>query len=179
MLPDVVTSLSRTGKKRRLWTPGPETVTVDHHRSAIVRMLPHRDPFLLVDSISAVDLRAGAITAHRRIDPSDPVFRGHFPGYPIYPGVLLLETMGQAGICLLSFHLRKSTAVGDDAHPLDVRALKIHTALFQAEVRPGDELTILGSIVTHDDYGAVCAGQILVHDNIAAFAVMEVHLVQA
>ena len=39
--------------------------------------------------------------------------------------------------------------------------------------------SILGSIVTHDDYGAVCAGQILVHDNIAAFAVMEVHLVQA
>lgn len=178
MEPDLVTSLSRSGKKRRLWTPGPDTVTVDHHRSAVVRMLPHRDPFLFVDRVSAVDLRAGGIAAHRRIDPADPVFRGHFPGHPIYPGVLLLETMGQAGICLMSFHVRKSTDVGD-ARPLDVRALKIHTALFQEEVRPGDDLTILASIVTHDDYGAVCAGQILVRESIAAFAVMEVLLVQA
>lgn len=179
MQPELVTSLSRTGKKRPLWTPGPDTVTVDHRRDAVVRMLPHRDPFLFIDRVSAVDLRAGGVVAHRRIDPQDPVFRGHFPGYPIYPGVLLLETMGQAGICLLSFHLRGSTDVGGDAHPLDVRALKIHTALFQSEVRPGDDLDVLASIVTHDEYGAVCAGQILVRGSIAAFAVMEVHLVQA
>ncbi len=178
MEPDLVTSLSRIGKKRRLWTLGPDTVVVDHGRSAVVRMLPHRDPFLFVDRVSAVDLRVGGIAAHRHIDPADPVFRGHFPGHPIYPGVLLLETMGQAGICLMSYHVRGSTDVGD-AHPLDVRAIKIHTALFQEEVRPGDELTILGSIVTHDEYGAICAGQILVRESIAAFAVMEVLLVQA
>jgi len=177
--PDLVTSLTRTAKKRRLWTPGPMTVPVEHGRAAVERLLPHRDPFLFVDLITSVDLDQQAISGRRRIDPQDPLFVGHFPGYPIYPGVLQLETMGQLGICLLSFVRRGSTRVAPDTTPLDVRALKIHTALFQAEVRPNDDLEILGTLLTHDDYGAVCAGQILVREQIAVFAVMEVHLVQA
>lgn len=179
MDPEIISALSRTAKKRRLWSPGPMTVRVEHGRSVVDRLLPHRDPFLFVDLVTSIDLDQQAISGRRRIDPEDPIFAGHFPGYPIYPGVLQLETMGQLGICLLSFVQRGTTSVSPEVQPLDVRALKIHTALFQAEVRPGDDLEVLGTLLTHDDYGAVCAGQIVVRDQIAVFSVMEVHLVQA
>ncbi len=65
-----------------------------------------------------------------------------------------------------------------DATPTAVRALKIHAALFLAEVRPGAELTILASLLESDGYGAICAGQLLEGGVIAAFAVMEVYLVE-
>lgn len=179
MQPDDLAALTRTAKRSRLWTPGPSTREVDHGRAAVERLLPHRDPFLFVDRITAVDLEKKAIAGSRRIDPADPVFAGHFPGSPIYPGVLELETMGQLGICLASFVLRKAVDVPPDATPPAVRALKIHTALFLAEVLPGDELTILATLIESDDYGAICAGQILKGDTVTAFAVMEVYLVDA
>jgi hypothetical protein len=59
-----------------------------------------------------------------------------------------------------------------------VRALKIHTALFLTEVLPGDELTILASLLESDGYGAICAGQLLKGGVPASFAVMEVYLVE-
>jgi len=171
-------AITRAAKKRPLWTPGPETREVDLGRAAVERLLPHRDPFLFVDRITAVDLEAGTIAGKRRIDPADPVFAGHFPGAPVYPGVLQIETMGQLGICLAYFAAKKSYEVAADATPAPVRALKIHTALFLAEVLPGDELTILASLIESDGYGAICAGQLLKGGSIAAFAVMEVYLVE-
>jgi 3-hydroxymyristoyl/3-hydroxydecanoyl-(acyl carrier protein) dehydratase len=75
--------------------------------------------------------------------------------------------------------MRESVDVPPDATPPAVRALKVHTALFLAEVLPGDELTILATLIESDDYGAICAGQILKGDVVTAFAVMEVYLVDA
>ena len=175
---DHVATLARAGKKRPLWTPGLATREVDLGRDAVERLLPHRDPFLFVDRITAVDLAVPAIAGRRRIDPADPLFAGHFPGMPLYPGVLQLETMGQLGICLAHFAASGTHEVAPDATPVNVRALKVHTALFLAEVLPGDELTILASLLESDGYGAVCAGQLLKGGVPACFAVMEVYLVE-
>lgn len=179
MQPDDLAALLRAGKKRPLFTPGPSTHEVDHRRAAIERLLPHRDPFLFVDRITAVDLETQSASGMRRINPNDPIFVGHFPGEPIYPGVLQLETMGQLGICLASFVARQSHEVPPDAVPPNVRALKVHTAIFLAAVLPGDELTITAKLVESDGYGAICAGQILKGGTITAYAVMEVYLVDA
>lgn len=179
MQPEELSALMRAGKKRAMWTPGPATREVDIGRGAVERLLPHRDPFLFVERITSIDLEQQTIAGRRRIDPKDPIFAGHFPGAPIYPGVLQLETMGQLGICLASFATRSSHDVPPDAVPANVRALKIHGAIFLAEVLPGDELTILAKLVESDGYGAICAGQLLKGDTITAFAVMEVYLVDA
>ncbi len=68
----------------------------------IQEILPHREPFLLIDQITACEPGSFA-EAVRYVSADDPVFQGHFPGHPVMPGVLLLEAMAQtAAVALLS-----------------------------------------------------------------------------
>ena len=61
----------------------------------IQNYLPHRYPFLLIDKI--IDIKKGKmITAQKNVSNNEPFFQGHFPEYPVFPGVLLLEAMAQA-----------------------------------------------------------------------------------
>ena len=92
--------LIKSGRRRPFFTPGETTRTVSIGRADIERLVPHRDPFLLVDEITALDLDEKAALGKRVIDPADPILKGHFPGEPIYPGFLMLEMMGQCGLCL-------------------------------------------------------------------------------
>jgi len=90
-------------------------------------ILPHRYPFLLVDGV--IEESEDRIVAFKNISISDPVFQGHFPEYPIYPGVLIIEGLAQtAGILLLK-----------DLEGIPL-FLGIDEARFKKEVRPGDKL---------------------------------------
>lgn len=172
-------AIARAARKKPLWTLGPATREVTHGRAAIERLVRHRDPFLFVDHVTAIDLDQRAARGRRRIAVDDPVFVGHFPGAPLYPGVLQLETMGQLGLCLLHFVGAGSIDVEATVVPRDVRALEIHHAKFFAEVLPGDLVDILATVVEHDEYTAVCAGQLVRGDTILSTAIMEVYLVDA
>ncbi len=167
----------KKAKRRPMFKPAETTTEVTIGKAGIERMIPHRDPFLLVDRISQVDLEQEALCAHRRIDPADPILAGHFPGEPVYPGALLVEAMGQASLCL--YHLLQAgrTEVQDDDTPRPVRLLRIHQALFQDAARPGDEMTLLCRQLESDSFTVTCAAQALRGDTVCAVAMMDVFMV--
>src|ERR1700720_1124925 len=112
--------------------PAAEHTTLDIHD--IMRILPHRYPFLLIDRV--IDLvRMQRIVATKNVTINEPFFAGHFPNMPIMPGVLIVEAIAQAGGALLL------TEIPDREHKLMVFT-GIEKARFRRPVVPGDQLRL-------------------------------------
>ncbi len=118
------------------------TTTVD---PLILARIPHRPPFLWLDRV--VEVGEEAIQAEKRVPDDLDVFRGHYPGYPLLPGVLLCEAVFQAGALLISHCLGAESGTKVD-EPAAVPVLtRILGAKFKREVRPGDCLEIRAALV--------------------------------
>ena len=100
----------------------------------ILRILPHRYPFLLIDRVLELR-RKERIVAIKNVTINEPFFAGHFPGLPIMPGVLIVEAIAQAGGALLL------TEVEDRANKVMVFT-GIERAKFRRPVSPGDQLRL-------------------------------------
>jgi 3-hydroxyacyl-[acyl-carrier-protein] dehydratase len=100
----------------------------------IMAILPHRFPFLLIDRVVEIE-RKKRIVAIKNVTINEPFFQGHFPNYPIMPGVLVIEAMAQAGGALLL------TEIPDRESKLMVFT-GIERARFRRPVVPGDQLRI-------------------------------------
>ncbi|TWU14348.1 3-hydroxyacyl-[acyl-carrier-protein] dehydratase FabZ [Symmachiella macrocystis] len=101
--------------------------------SEIEKLIPHRDPFLWIDRVT--EITETGIRATKEIDAALDVFRGHYPHFPVLPGVLILEACFQAGAIFIS----RTAEIDAGMVPVVTR---VNNVKFRQMVRPGDTLDI-------------------------------------
>ncbi len=127
----------------------------------IMKLLPHRYPFLLVDKIVECDEQK-RIVGIKNVTMNEPFFQGHFPGVPVMPGVLQIEAMAQTGGILIN-----RIAKAGDRVPF---FMSIDKAKFRRVVKPGDQMRIEIDIITHKTKVARFVGKVLVDGEVASEA---------
>ena len=135
----------------------------------IQAILPHRYPFLLIDRVIEIE-RKQRIVAIKNITANEPFFQGHFPGYPIVPGVLMVEAMAQAGGALLL------TEIPDREHKLMVFT-GIERAKFRKPVVPGDQVRFEVEVIVWRSNAVKLQGMAYVDGKLACEAVISCALV--
>jgi 3-hydroxyacyl-[acyl-carrier-protein] dehydratase len=135
----------------------------------IQQILPHRYPFLLIDRVVEIE-RKQRIVAIKNVTINEPFFQGHFPGFPIMPGVLIVEAMAQAGGALLL------TEVPNRDQMLMVFA-GIEKARFRRPVTPGDQLRIVVEVLAWRTIAVRMEGKAYVGDRLVAESVITCRLV--
>ncbi len=127
----------------------------------IRRILPHRYPMLLVDRI--IELEAERIVGIKNVTANEPFFSGHFPDFPVMPGVLIVEAMAQtAGVLVLK-------SIEDRASKL-VLLVSIEYAKFRRPVVPGDQLRMELTMLKRKASVAKMSGKATVDGNLVAEA---------
>ena len=130
----------------------------------IYEAIPHRPPFLWVDSIISLDARK--IVTEKYIAPDLDIFQGHYPGYPLVPGVLLCEAVFQTGALLMAKMMRESglSSQTDIKTPVLTR---IKGAKFKREVKPGATIRMQVALDEHIGNAWFFKGKVLVDDKTA------------
>ncbi len=131
----------------------------------ILKNLPHRYPIILVDRVLELDVAAKRIVALKNVSINEPVFSGHFPHYPVMPGVLIIEAMAQAA-AILSFKAMDQKPSADSVYYF----AGIDGARFKRPVSPGDQLRLEVSIVREMRGVVKFDGKALVDGQVAAEA---------
>ena len=131
----------------------------------IMRILPHRYPFLLIDRVIEVD-QDKRIVALKNVSINEPFFNGHFPGAPVMPGVLTIESMAQAGAILglldKNADLTKSL----------VYFMGIDEARFRRPIVPGDQMRIVVDVIRRKALVWKMKGEVYVGAELAAEATL-------
>jgi 3-hydroxyacyl-[acyl-carrier-protein] dehydratase len=135
----------------------------------ILDLLPHRYPFLLIDRVVEYE-RAKRLVAIKNVTFNEPFFQGHFPGYPIMPGVLVIEAMAQAGAIIMM------AEIPDREKKLAVFT-GIEKAKFRRPVTPGDQLRIEVDVLVFRSRMGRMEAKAFVEGNLACQATLTCQIV--
>lgn len=139
----------------------------------IMKILPHRYPFLLVDRV--LEITEDSVTAIKNVTFNEQFFQGHFPGKPIMPGVLIVEAMAQVGGLLAANKLTDNAEAN-----MTIYFMGIDNVKFRRPVTPGDTLKMTTSLVKRKrdiwsmrgeawvDGQLVCEGDLLAYAKLEA-----------
>ena len=136
-------------------------------KNFVYQRIPHREPFLWIDSVT--EISPNRLLAKKTISPDLDIFKGHYPQYPIMPGVILCEAVFQAGAILLAEILSKGDKedqpeTGEGSFPVLTR---IQNAKFKREVYPGDIIDIEVSLSERVSNAWFLKGRVLVKGKVA------------
>ncbi len=136
----------------------------------VMRLLPHRYPFLMVDRVISLEGDRKAV-AVKNVSINEPYFQGHYPGQPIMPGVMILEALAQLSGILLSRRLEHTGKVAV--------LLSLDKAKMRRPVRPGDQLILEAEALHVRARTGHCRCRALLGDDVAAEAEIKFMLVDA
>jgi 3-hydroxyacyl-[acyl-carrier-protein] dehydratase len=134
----------------------------------LLDLLPHRYPMLLLDRVVEI-VRTKRIVAIKNVTINEPFFAGHFPGYPIMPGVLIVESMAQAGAALLFSEI-------EDRNDKLLVFTGIERARFRRPVTPGDQLRIEVDVLAFRGTAGRLQGKAYVENKLVCEAVVTCRL---
>lgn len=126
-----------------------QSVTFPCDQEGVKQLIPHRDPFLWVTRILEC-VPGESIVAELDVNPALPLFEGHFPDYPVLPGVIIMEALAQAASCCLLSQEGMAGSLGFFAG--------IDKAKFREQVRPGDTIRLEAVIVRNNP--RMCAAEV-------------------
>ena len=131
----------------------------------IMKMLPHRFPFLLVDKV--LETEGGThLVAIKNVTINEPFFQGHFPEYPVMPGVLQIEMIAQAaGLMVLS-------AMEEGMADFDTILMSVEGAKFRRLVQPGDQLRVETKLISRRRTMAKVSGVVTADGEVTTEATM-------
>lgn len=131
----------------------------------IQKRIPHRDPFLFLDSVLEVSipgdkrLAGRSIVAQAHIKEDNPIFRGHFPSYPIFPGVLVIDALAQAAGVIANYEMKFNGVF---------LLSKIYSATFTEKIRPNAVMNLSVELVRHKLNALRAKGHVVVKEKVAA-----------
>jgi 3-hydroxyacyl-[acyl-carrier-protein] dehydratase len=138
------------------------------NRENIKKIIPYDNPFLFIDKV--ISLSSNKIVAVKELSGKEDFFRGHFVGFPIMPGALTVEGMGQASTLLIRSNI-------PNHQEKDVLAYKLKEVRFMAPVLPPAEVRFEIDLIAQDERGAILQGKAFVKENLVAEALLMLAIV--
>ncbi|MBT3238713.1 MAG: 3-hydroxyacyl-ACP dehydratase FabZ [Rhodospirillaceae bacterium] len=136
----------------------------------VMEMIPHRYPFLMIDRVVDVVPDESAVGI-KNVTINEPFFQGHFPGHPVFPGVLIIESMAQTAAVLVV------KTMGAEAEGKLVYFMSVDQARFRKPVTPGDTMNIIVEKVRNRGNVWKFKGKAMVGDTLMAEATFSAMIV--
>jgi len=151
--------------------PKPEKIGAVLDFAAILKLLPHRYPFLMVDKVISFETGTpNKIVCQKNVSFNEPFFSGHFPGEPVMPGVMQIEAMAQAG-CIMMYLCHEENKGKRPAF------MGVDECRFRKPVRPGDVLRLEAEEITYRRGIGTLQARIFVGEELVCDAILKAMMV--